>query len=521
MCEQDPKNLYSFNFKTAANFLIPVSFLLLTLLAGRLIPVVGAKVIIGGVVLIALSLYMVISPQVAIALLFVSLFLSPFYREVLPPFFSPFLTLAVFLVGYALIRVLVRGRFSFNERTISFALLIFVLWATCYAFVGYGESPAESLLSIVFPLILYGSFVLLIKSERMVRIPVYGLVVGYVVYAIVFLPNLVTKAWINPDGGYSNMYVDKDTVMTTYTSLHWLYDMGIALTLGFIVHARGARRLMWLLIFFLFASVSLFTFSRGAVLGVATALLAALYMTLIAPTTISSRIVASIESRFQNFRRSKAALSGLFGNDAARSNGLINRRKKIKNLLMFGSLGLGSLVAFYYSPMYRYLSTIKTINMEIYREGRYYLAMEGIKTILHSPFFGIGAGGSPSHSYLLDIPMMYGIPVSILYFYALYRLFGHSHLLAKYSSIALRNPFERSIVTGSFIAFVVVAAECVVDPVLTTHATAIVFWFLRAVEGYYWNLHGAGIQLYDARARSLGRLARRTAPGWKQALRNP
>jgi len=404
----------------------------------------GVNYTSGGIFLIALALFAVMFPSPGLSLFFVCLFINPILDEVLPRGISPFLTLAAVFVGLGAARWLLKRASISLEKGIWVPLSGYLSWSALYLLADYGIEPRETFMSIAVPLTLFASSLLLIRSEKMVRGVIYGLLIGYVLFALVMLPHLITEAWINPRGGYLYNYVGEKTVLTTPVSVHWLMDIGFSLTLGFVAFSRGLRRFFWLSLGLVFASTSLFTFSRGAVLGIFTSLLCLCFLTY--------------------------------------------SRREHKQWLMFGLISSAVLVGFYSTPVFEHVTEHRNIIMEFHREGRYFTATQGLKAILHAPILGIGAGGSPTHSYLLDIPLQFGVPMALLYFYALFRLFRQSLFLSKItSSKTSLSPFTKSVVTGCFVAFAVTAVECVVDPVLGTHAAAVIFWFLRSVECYYYR----------------------------------
>lgn len=417
---------------------------------GDLDPALGdldPALIFGGMLII---IFLVVSaiwaPHVglAIALMFL---LNNYYLDMYaPPKFSPFLAT---LAALCLVAIL-RFALGYNHKVsidikISASLAGFCSWSFLYALARFGEFPISAFLHLAVPLFIFLIFIQLMQQRQTVIWAFYGLLVGYIIFCVLMLPDLYYGS-THISGGYFNteMFRGEDRRLH-YTSIAWILNVGATLCLGFVIRGSRLNKIVGVALYALIAATALLTFARGAPVGLGAGLLA----------------ICVVMAKQKNYRALifVSVMAGLF------------------------------LIVYMGSPMWLWVYEYKTIQREITLVGqsRFWLAYDGLVSIALHPLLGRGGGGSPTHSYLLDIPWQYGIPAALVLYYAILRLWVRSWRLATSPPSPADSRFDQALKLGCFLAFCVSIVQGIFDPVLRTPFYAIVFWLLRSIETYYWG----------------------------------
>lgn len=407
----------------------------------------GSMNIPGGLVLCgALGLSALASPAIGIVLL-VSVLLNNLLVDAilpLPLLLSPFYVLAAALMLVSIARLALRQVSIQFDPQLGMPLLGFGAWIALYALADFGPHPVEAFVTFALPLSLFIVGLVLIRSRSVAIWTVGGLLFSFVLLSLTLLPSMLTGAqqW----GGFLRSATTGPVSATrSATAVDWLFNIAAALTLGFAISTGGAWRRAALMLFGLFTVTSLLTYTRGSVVGLFSSVFALLIL--------------------QLYQR--------------------NQRRA----MLVSFLGIIVLVGLYYSPMWEYLTVGKSFQRELLEVGRsrLWFVIEGVRGILSSPLWGNGAGGSPTHSFVLDQPFQYGIPASLLFFYVIFCLLRRSWRLVTSTDLLGRSSLDRAILVGCYTAFTTAIMQAVFDPTLTTTAYAIIFWMLRAVEAFYWR----------------------------------
>ncbi|MBU2468822.1 MAG: O-antigen ligase family protein [Proteobacteria bacterium] len=375
--------------------------------------------------------------------------LSPY----VPDYTSPALTILAALMVLGATRFLIQKDFTFNfDNKFVSAIIAFVAWTLLYAIANFGKTPRVSFVEITVPVIMFAAFSVLEKDQKSVTWAYGGLLVSTCIFCLFFLPDLIYGYQFVPGGFFRSELIPEEMATLKYTSLSWVINFSAALSFGLLLCGSALQRITGLFVFSLLAATSLLTFSRSAPMGLLGIVMAVCLILLLKRDYRSLAFIAVIT-------------------------------------LIVGTVFLSS-------PIWSYFAKWKSLEMELYnpdRLSRYWLALDGLKSVAEHPWLGKGAGGSPTHSYLIDIPWQYGIPAALLFYYAIWRLFRRSWLLMKNAISVAQAGINEAIQIGCFIAFCATIWQGIFNPVLRTPAYVIIFWLVRALENYYWSAQKAEI----------------------------
>lgn len=359
---------------------------------------------------------------------------------------SLFYTAMGALVFVATVRVLLKQGHLVVAKTEVFPALALLTVPALYAAVGYGPNARIHLLQFGLPIVWYLVFRVVVRHPRDgIKVFVF-LVVSYLVFAAALLPNMVTG--MDLYGGYlrggslPNVHIFQQA-----TAVAWLFNLAATLMFGVFLHTRRLMRFASGLAGAVFASASLLTFSRGAVVGLIVGVAALMVL--------------------GNRGRAGGRWVGFF-------------------------LAIGLVMVIYLSPVWDYTMVYKGLGSEVAMEdSRLHLALRGLEEIMSSPLWGSGVVGSPAHSLVLDTAIQYGVPYAAAFFAIFFLFFRRSWELA--SRVGQFRPgLVRGILTGCCASFVVMIIQSIFDPTLNVMTYGLVFWTLRGIESIFWRQLGFG-----------------------------
>jgi len=405
---------------------------------------ITSRLVLIGFPMLLLGFVGLLAPAVLVAFAIVLVLTGTVVTEFIRPVFivSPVLTMLGIAAAAEVLRQLVRRERLITGVHLAFIVLVFIVAV-------YDLRASDPYSPLLVPMIMGMSmFVALgsahsakstLKSTLTVIVTLY---MGYLFLAVNLAGELFAS-WGTYGGVLRQVSTGEDSALYQPTSLDWLFNMIALLSFGMASAAKGKFRIVLAFLFFIFASASLLTFTRGSFAGL----------------TIGIGAVVFV-------RRNT------------------NRTEVVWVLLLIS----GILAVAYFSGAWSYNSN-RGLGSELHlfdSGSRLALAIEGIRLMPQAVFFGAGPIGSAHHSAFLDMWTNYGGVFAVSFWGFLAVLLRRAYRMARFSASG-DGRFTSVVSVGLFASFAGAFAQSLVDPTFFTVAFAFIFWLLRGLEAGLWR----------------------------------